>query len=163
MLFSKKKREVEESKVSKIQDKVANGIAGFLLSVQTKFASFMSKRINKQSNRSKQVCLAIFCLMFGGFSIYAFFGAFSDSEKSGKAIKHGQVTAPKYYDRTGSEFKESSINDKDIIRINRFKKHMDSLRRSIKGKPEYDSILKARPGLMDSINVIEEIYYSQSK
>jgi hypothetical protein len=163
MLFSKKKKKAEEPKESKVKDKVAKGIAGFLLSVQNKFASFMSGRINNLSSRSKQFSLAIFCLMFGGCSIYAFLGAFRDSENSGKAIKPDQVVVPKYYDQSDSEFKEPQVSEKVIIRINRFKKYMDSLSRSAKGRPEYDSILKARPGLMDSIKVIEEIYYSQSK
>lgn len=163
MLFSKKIKQVEELKESKVHDKVAKGIAGFLLSVQNRFASFMSGRINNLSSRSKQICLAIFCLMFGGFSIYAFVGAFSDTGNSGRRIKPDQVSVPKYYDRTNSEIKEPSVGERDIIRINRFKKYMDSLSKSPKGRPVYDSILKARPGLMDSIHVIEEIYYSQSK
>lgn len=163
MLFSKKKKQAGEQKESKVQDTMAKGIAGFLLSVQNKFASFMSGRINNLSNRSKQVCLAIFCLTFGGFSIYAFFGVFRDPGNSGKTIKPDQVAVPKYYDQADTKFKEPSVSERDIARINRFKRYMDSLSRSEKGRPEYDSILKARPGLMDSIKVIEEIYYSQTK
>ena len=160
MLLSRNKKHGEEPKV---QDKVAKGIAGFLLSVQNSFASFMSNRINKQSNRSKRIWLAIFCLMFGGFSIYAFVGAFRDAGNSGKGIKPEQVSVPKYYDRTDNQIAEPSVSERDIMRINRFKKYMDSLRAAPKGRPVYDSILKARPGLMDSIQAIEQIYYSQSK
>src|SRR5688572_24252782 len=109
MLFSKKKKRVEEPKESEVQDKVAKGIAGFLLSVQNRFASFMSGRINILSSRSKLICLAIFCLMFGGFSIYAFVGAFSDTGNSGRRIKPDQVSVPKYYDRTNPEIKEPSV------------------------------------------------------
>ena len=38
---------------------------------------------------------------------------------------------------------------------------MDSLKQN-KNK-QYDSILGARPGLMDSVQVLEEIYYSQKQ
>ena len=162
MLFSGKKKNSEEPKESKVQDKVAKGIAGFLLSVQNRFASFMSGRINSLSNRSKHIALAIFCLMFGGFSIYAFVGAFRD-RNVGKTIKPDQVAVPKYYDRTDAEVAEPSVSERDIMRINRFKKYIDSLSKSPTGRQVYDSILKARPGLMDSIKVIEQIYYSQSK
>jgi hypothetical protein len=40
---------------------------------------------------------------------------------------------------------------------------MESLSRSAKGRLEFDSIIKARPGLMDSIKEIEQLYYLQSK
>ncbi len=163
MFFSKKKKEVGEPNELKVQDKAAKGIAGFLLGVQNKFTSFMSARINNLSRRSKQICLGIFCLTFGGFSIHAFVGAFRDSANSEKTIKPDPVSVPKYYNQTDSPVKESPVTDRDIMRINRFKRYMDSLSLSSKGKLEYDSILKARPGLMDSIKAIEEIYYSQSK
>lgn len=163
MLFSKKKKKIEEPKETKVQDTVAKGIAGFLLSVQNKFTSFMSERVNNLSSCSKQFCLGIFCLLFGGFSIYAFLGAFHHSENSVKTIKPDQVAVPKYYDQRNSEFEEPQVSAKDITRINHFREYMDSLSRSSRGRSEYDSILKARPGLMDSIKIIEEIYYSQSK
>ena len=40
---------------------------------------------------------------------------------------------------------------------------MDSLTRSENGTIIYDSIVKARPGLMDSVLFIENIYQSQLK
>ena len=163
MLFLKNRKKVKDSKESEAQDKVAKGIARFLLSIQNGFASLMSERVKNLSSHSKQICLAVFCLMFGGLSIYVFVGAFQDSKNSGKTIKLDQVAVPKYYDQIDSEIAKPSVVEGDVIRINRFKKYMDSLRHSVKGRLVYDSILKARPGLMDSITVIEEIYYSQSK
>lgn len=163
MLLSRNRKNAKESKESKVQDRVAKGIAGFLLSMQSRFAFFMDGRINKLSNQSKQICLVVFCLVFGGFSIYAFVGAFRNSESSAKRLKPDQVAVPKYYDRTDSEINEASVSERDIMRINRFKKYMDSLKRSATGKQVYDSILRTRPGLMDSIQVIEQLYYSQSK
>src|SRR5688572_17980762 len=113
MLISKRKEKAEKPEETKVQDKVAKGIASFLLAVQREFASFMSGRINNLGIRSKQICLAIFCLMFGGFSIYAFYGAFQDSGNYEKTIKPGQVVVPKYYDQSDSEFKESRVSEKD--------------------------------------------------
>jgi hypothetical protein len=163
MLHSRKRRNVKKSKESTFQDKVAKNVAGFLLSIQNRFASFMNGKINKLSIRSKQVCLAIFCLMLGGFSVYAFVGAFRNSTSSGKRIQPDQAAVPKHFDRTDLETKDPSVSERDIMRINSFKKIMDSLSKSPKTRPVYDSILKARPGLMDTIQVIEAIYYSQSK
>ncbi len=163
MLFSKKMKKVEEPKVSKLQDHVAKGIAGLLLLVQNKFASFMSGAINHLSARSKHVCLGMFCLMFGGFSMYAVSGVFRDSKSSVGIIKTDQVSVPKYYDHADSEIKKLLFSDTDIMRINRFKRYMDSLSHSAKGRHEYDSILKVRPYLIDSLDFVLDIYYSQSK
>jgi len=127
--------------------------------VQSGFADFMSSKTKTLSTKAKWFWLAVYCVVFGGFSIYAFMGTFGGN----KVLEPSPVSFPKHYDQTGIEIKEPHVSEKDIKRINRFKQHMDSLRRSQEGKIVYDSILKTRPGLMDSIKAIEQIYYSQSK
>lgn len=160
-LFRRNKAKSDTGK-SPVQDKVAKGIAGFLLSVQTKFASFMNARTNQLSVRAKRFWLVVFCLVFGGFSIHAFIGAFRSNENSSRSIKPAQVSVPKYYDQKEID-KDPFATENDMVRIGQFKKYMDSLQGSVKGKAVHDSILKARPGLMDSIQLIEQLYYSQSK
>lgn len=155
MQFKKNK----EENTYPMKDKIAKAIAGFLLSLQSRFALVIGTKTNKLSMKAKWLWLFVFCLLFGGFSIYAIMGPFRDR---GKTIKPAQISVPKYYDRTGVQI-EPLISDRDIKRIYRFKKYMDSLRSSKEGKIVYDSILKARPELMDSIHTVEQIYYSQSK
>lgn len=156
MLFKKRKG---ENKEYLLKDKVANRIADFLLSAQSRLAVFMGSKTKSLTTKAKTVWLTVFCVAFGGFSIYAFVGAFEDR----KAIKPSQVSVPKHYDITEPKTRQQPVSEKDIKRIHRFKKHMDSLHLSPGGKIVYDSILKTRPGLMDSIQAMEEIYYSQSK
>jgi hypothetical protein len=163
MLFSRKNKKAKETKESGVQDKVARGIAGFLLSIQNRFTEFMGTMTNSLNKKGKQVFLGFICLLFGGLSIYAFLGAFRENDNSGKSIKPSQLSVPKYYDRTDGEIQEPVVSEREINRINRFKKYMDSLSYSPTGRAKYDSILKTRPGLMDSIKIIEAIYYSQSK
>ncbi len=163
MFFWKKNKAKQDSTQPKVQDKLAKGIAGFLFSVQNRFASFMNSQAGKLSTNAKQFWLIAFCLVFGGFSIYAFLGAFSDSKSSSQSMKPALLSVPKYYDRTGTEFPESLVTERDIARINRFKKYMDSLSHSAKGRIGYDSILKAKPGLIDSIKALEKSIIQQSK
>ena len=157
MLFKKRKGEDKEHL---LKDRLANRIAGFLLSAQSRFAVFMGLKTSSMSTKTKWLSLTVFCVAFGGLSIYAFVEVFEDNRK---AIKPSQVSVPKHYDGAGPKIKEHPVSEKDIKRINRFKKYMDSLHLSLGGKRVYDSILKTRPGLMDSIHAIEKIYYSQSK
>ena len=154
--------QVEKSKEENtylMNDKIATAIAVFLLSLQSRFALVIGTKTNALSMKVKWLWLLVFCLLFGGFSIYEIMGAFRDR---GKTIKPTQISVPKYYDRT-EVLIQSQVSDRDIKRICRFKKYMDSLRGAQEGKIVYDSILKARPGLMDSIQAVEQIYYSQSK
>jgi hypothetical protein len=149
----------KEENTYPLKDKLAKEIARLLMSVQSRFAEGMDTKTNALSIKAKWLWLFVFCLLFGGFSICAFIGAFTDREKT---IKPSQISVPKYYDRT-EVLIQSQVSDRDIKRIYRFKKYMDSLRGSQEGKIVYDSILKARPGLMDSVQAVEQIYYSQSK
>lgn len=59
---------------------------------------------------------------------------------------------------------DAAINDTAVIqavsRIEHFKRWLDSLHQ--RGSPVYDSIVQARPGLIDSILFIEQ-YYSTKK
>lgn len=145
-----------------VQDRVAKAIAGLLLSAQSRFSNFMNERTKKLNLRTQRLFLFLFCLIFGGFSLYAFVGAFRNSEMSADSLKPDQVIMPKYYPEK-SQSKDPLVSEMDMIRISRFKTYMDSLSRSTKGIHIYDSIIQVRPGLMDSIQVMEELYYSQSK
>jgi hypothetical protein len=142
-----------------LKDRIATAIAGFLVSLQSCFAQAIGAKTNALSLKAKWLWLFFFCLLFGGFSIYVFVGAFRDRRN---AVKPSQISVPKYYDRTETRI-EPLVSDRDIKRIYSFKKYMDSLRGPQEGKIVYDSILKARPGLMDSIQAVEQLYYSQSK
>ena len=69
---------------------------------------------------------------------------------------------PKHFDKTGDEvIPEAYVDEETFYKMQGFKKYMDSLKQN-KSK-QYDSIMQARPGLMDSVQVLEEIYYSQKQ
>lgn len=57
----------------------------------------------------------------------------------------------------------SIVAKEEYEKIQRFRQYMDSLERSPSGKKLYNSILINRPGLLDSIILIENIYQSQIK
>lgn len=144
------------------QDKIAKGIAGFLLNIQIRSSTFMNTWMNQLGSNAKRIWLLIFCIVFGALSIYSFVGAFKSDKISHNKIKPAQLSVPKYYDQNEVQ-NLPTVSKNDMQRIEKFKKYMDSLKGSVRGKPVYDSILTARPGLMDSVQTIEQLYYSQSK
>ena len=70
---------------------------------------------------------------------------------------------PKHFDKTGDEtvMPDATVDEQTYLQIQDFRKYMDSLK--LNRTNEYDSILQARPGLMDSVQVLEQIYLSQKQ
>lgn len=134
-------------------DKAAGRIAGAGIKLQTKFAEAMNKRTSKLSNQKLKIALVIFCLSSGGFSIYLAGNAIFSKDKNQPAIEVKPIHVPKHYDKTGSEINEPDnyISDELYHEIQEYKRYMDSL-----GNP-------IRPGLQDSIKLLEQIYHSQIK
>lgn len=130
---------------------------------QRQCADYLNRKTEMYSKRSKQIVLAAFCLLFGSSSIYIIFQAIESP--SGK-ITIEKMSFPKY--ATGSDTARSFqpipvLTEKQHQRIQRFRKYMDSLQTTKAGQIKYDSIIKARPGLMDSIDFIEQVYREQTK
>ena len=160
-LFKKKiLRSAQDDKGDK-WDKVAKGIAGFFIKLQTKFAIVMNKLFSNMPVKKINALLIVFCLSSGGYSIYLLANAIFSSDKKQSSFKVDQVDVPKHFDKTGDEISqpENYVDEETHRQLHEFKQYMDSLKTN-KDKL-YDSIMIARPGLMDSILVLEQIYNSQ--
>jgi hypothetical protein len=157
-LFRKKKKKVNENGIS---DKVAGKIAGLGIVIQTKFAVTMNKVFEKMNYKRLKIWLVIFCITCGGYSIYLLANAILSPATNQLSIKIDPVKIPKHYDNAGDELfpQENVVDEQAFQNIQAFKSYMDSLKLS--GSKEYDSILTARPYLMDTVLTLEQIYYSQ--
>lgn len=122
-------------------DKPAGKIASAILKVQTKTSDLMNNKLNKLSAQRLKLVLLAFCVCWGGLSIY--FIAF-DKKTKVKVEKIRMITQPE--NRV-----EYSVDTETIYQIHAYKKYMDSL-----GEP-------IRPTLLDSMNILEEIYLKQQK
>ncbi len=161
-LFKNQKKEEEKEINPSISDKVAGNIASAGIRLQRKFADGMNKIFKNMNNRNLKAFLILFCLCAGGYSIYLAASAILGSEKTQNNLKIDQVDVPKHFDKTGYEvMPEAYVEEETFYKMQEFKKYMDSLKQN-KNK-QYDSIMHARPGLMDSVQVLEEIYYSQKQ
>ena len=130
---------------------------------QRKWAIYLNHKAEKYSNRSKQIYLALFCLLFGGSSIYIIVRAI---ESPFGNLRVEKMSVPKYATEsdTISAFQSMPVlTEKQYHNIQQFRKYMDSLQLTKAGKIKHDSIMKSRPGLMDSIDFIEQVYWQQIK
>ena len=148
-LFKKKiLRSAQDDKPS-LQDKVAKRIAGFGIKVQTKFADGMNKIISGVSTGRMKVLLVIFCLFWGGLSVYFIGHAVFGSKQP--AIRVDRVHIPQHINKPLDEEIENTVDEETYQQIQDYKKYMDSTHQVI------------RAGLLDSMNVLEQIYLSQQK
>ncbi len=162
-LFKKQKNKKENNaNHSSMSDKVAGKIAGAGIRVQRTFAEGMNKIFRNMNTKKLKVFLILFCICAGGYSIYLTVNAITGPEKQQKSFKVDQVDVPKHFNKTGDEIiTKANVDEETFYKIQGFKKYMDSLKQNKSN--QYDSILQARPGLMDSVQVLEEIYYSQKQ
>lgn len=161
VLFWRKKC---NSKVQPIKDQAAQGIARILLSVQTKFSDFMNTITKHISTGTMKILLVVFCLLGGAFSLYIIAEAILKSDNRQSPLKIDQVDVPKHYHKAGDEelMSDQFVDEETFQKIESFENYMDSLPQTETGKKIHDSILINRPGLMDSVRMLREIYQSQT-
>lgn len=132
-----------------MQDKIAGKIAGGFIKVQTKFSDGMNKLFSNMTTKKTKLWLTMFCLISGGLSIYFFINALVSKPKH--FFKIDNVHIPQHFDKSGDEIMENKIPDEIYLQIQDYKHYMDSL-----GQP-------IRPGLLDSMKILEELYIEQQK
>jgi hypothetical protein len=146
MILRKRKKQLKENP---LRDKVAGKIAGGLLTVQTKFSDKMNKIFSTMKVKRMKLWLILFCFISGGLSIYFFIDALVAKPKT--SIKIDNVKMPQHFDKSGDEIMQNPVPDEMYRNIQDYKKYMDSI-----GEP-------IRPGLLDSIKILEELYLSTKK
>lgn len=162
-LFKKRKKEVQSDDKTTVSDKVAGKIAGVGIKAQQLFAEKMNRTFMKTDFKRLKLILIFFCVSAGGYSLYLIANSVFSHERKEKAFEIQAMDIPKHFDKTGDEtvMPDATVDEQTYLQIQDFRKYMDSLKLSRAN--EYDSILQARPGLMDSVQVLEQIYLSQKQ
>lgn len=132
-----------------MQDKVARKIASLFIRTQNGFADLMNTYFGTMKTKHIKIWLLAFCITSGGLSIYFFTDAIISKPKP--RFRIDQVRVPQHFDRSGDEVMENVLPEDIYQQIQAYKRHMDSI-----GEP-------IRPGLADSMQILEEIYLQQQK
>lgn len=162
-LFKKPKKEIQSDDKTTVSDKVAGKIAGVGIKAQQLFAEKMNRTFMKTDFKRLKLILIFFCVSAGGYSIYLIANSVFSPERKQKTFEIQQMDIPKHFDKTGDEtvMPDATVDEQTYLQIQDFRKYIDSLK--LNRTNEYDSILQARPGLMDSVQVLEQIYLSQKQ
>ncbi len=132
------------SKVDLIKSKVS---AKFQESKQF-VADYLNEKVNKLSATHKRLTLLVFGLIIVAICTSMIIRSMNDV---GNSISIEQITLPKDI-YPNDEFR------KEFKKILRIKTLLDSLKKSPKGITVYDSLMKARPGLIDSLHSLTGSY-----
>ncbi len=143
--------------------KVAEKIAWTFIEVQKCFACKMNNAFKTMNIKRLKIALVLFCLVAGGVSLYLIVNALTTYPRANDAFRVEQANIPQHFDRTGEEISEaeSYVDEHTYEQIQVFKSYMDSLKSA--KSPAFDSIILARPSLMDSIQELEQLYNSQTQ
>lgn len=162
-LLSRNKAKQKQNKQNDAQDKIAFSIVSKCIRLQSKWADYMQRKSDRLSNSIKKSLLISFCLLAGGCSLNLIISSFRTSNHT--AFSVAPIKVPEHSTKTREGNKHPSIiaTKDEFKKVQRFRYYMDSLSRSLSGKRIHDSILVARPGLMDSVLIIEKIYNSRNK
>ena len=129
-----------------VPDKVATGIANGILKSQRWFANTLENMTNKWKQKQQWIFLYTVCFLFGGLSIVAMVNSFKVPENS-RALMQKSISVPKNIYKEEKAF---------LITENEFQQVQDY-------KRTHPDLIKERPGLFDSLTLIEQSYYSQKK
>ena len=125
------------------KEKLATRIANAILSVQ--------ERLSQRMNRFKglKALMIIFCLVSAGLSTYFLIDAVTRKPKA--KIRIDKISTPRPAYEPDEQLYNEKIPDEIYYSIREYRHYMDSI-----GEP-------VRPGLVDSMRIIEETYLQQQK
>ena len=127
-----------------------------------KVANSLQKKSELLSSQTKKYTLILFCVLFGGSSIAIVVHSVSTKANS---VKIASISKPSHANQDGESMRQpdSIITKQEYNRILQFENYLLRLRSDSTGKKEFDSIIRSRPQLMDSIAMFEKMYLSQNK
>ena len=153
-MWRKKKKPIPNDQPDKVASRVASG----LWQLQRRWAQFMSRLEARLPFRKQKWMVILFALCLSSYSFYLIIDSFTGQHRSPFTVQ--SIRRPAYVTQPGPEerFTDVKISVQEQSKINRFIRYMDSLQHSVTGKATYDSIVRTRPGLMDSIQQLQKLF-----
>jgi hypothetical protein len=134
------------------KDRVAGRIARACTWLHLQFVRFMEQRFSRTSPRRLKRLLFLFCLASGGFSIYLAATAVFGPARSPAPLELRRFQVPRHVDQSGHEppAPANLVPRELILELQAYRRYMDSTGQVI------------RPGLLDSMRLLEDIYHQQT-
>src|SRR5882724_3868027 len=144
-----KEDEVNHRADTKIES-IKNKVSAKFQESKDLLANYLNEKVNKLSAIHKRVSLVIFGVIMVAICTAMIIRSIN---YAGASVSIHQITLPK-------DVYPIDEYRKGLRKILKIKSLLDSLRKSPKGIAVHDSLINARPGLMDSIGLLIKKYNS---
>ncbi|WP_214226620.1 hypothetical protein [Pedobacter sp. B4-66] len=147
------KNKKTQSERDNVRNGLAERIALIILKVQGKWAIGMRNITSGLSTRSMKVYVILITLTMTGYAGLLVYSALNEADSP--LLRIGSIHKPLI-----QTYKTEDENIKDtlmLLRLRKFHTYLDSLGMSASGRKTRDSLLKQRPGLLDSLNQLEAL------
>ncbi len=122
-----------------------------------RWSDWMGEKTASLSQRQLYLLLWVFIAFMGSWSFFQLYKGITGSHTI--IISSGRIQPIITEDRTAKD--NPYIPGAEYLKVKEFYNYMDSLANTAAGRKVRDSILDARPGLLDSIASIEAYYKSK--
>lgn len=135
------------------RDKAAEYISVTIIRRQKQFADWLQLKSERLSLRAKKGVLIIFFALGTGYFLDLIF--FRDSNAH-FPYSAGNFFTPRL--QPTSRIPEAAVQDSvSLLRIRKFKRHLDSLNTTEEGRQEAMRLLEGRVGLLDTLNRLDDL------
>jgi hypothetical protein len=128
--------------------------------LKERVANYLQRKSELLSVQAKKYSLIFFCFLFGGSSVAVIIHS---ATAETQPVSITKISKPQHSIQDEKKFLEtdSSITKQEYNRIEQFKNYLFQLQTDSWGRKKFDSIMQARPQLIDSINLFEKMYLQQ--
>lgn len=146
------------------QPPVPGKIAGVVNAFQRRIADQLQERSERLSAGTKKKLLALFMAIFCSISGWITWRALEI--QPGTPLMTAQPamampSVPEKNDPTVS--KDGKVSVREYLMVAQFHRYLDSLAQSADGRQIRENLLRGRPGLLDSLLLVEKLYLSETK
>lgn len=162
LVLSKNKSRQNQDRHDSKQQQIAERIISRCQAIQYKASKFLQAKFERLAARSKRLTVIAFCIVGFSLSIYLIIRSFS--KQAYKPISITAIRLPKQAvaNRQQPHHHVNEITREEFKKIRTFRLYLDNLDHSQQGKRIRDSIILYRPGLIDSLTIVESMYQLQS-
>jgi hypothetical protein len=157
MFFLLKRKSNQKDKQNTQHNETAQSIVYRCLRRQVQASQFLQKKSEMLTVKAKRLVVIAFCFMSFCSCLYIIIESVCAHPDTSLAIS--TIRAPTQNVHINMV---SSISKEEFQRIENFKSYLDSLAKTNAGKRILDSIIANRPGLIDSLSIVENLYQTQT-
>jgi hypothetical protein len=122
-----------------------------------RWAAYLQKKTMRYTPKKLKRFLVLFCLTFIASSVHLIITSLGEKPQP---FRIAPIQTMPLAERI---VQQPAITEREFLRFRRLRLSLDSLAKTPSGKRRLDSILDKHPKLLDTLSLLENIYFNQHK